>query len=84
MVIMVSVAIVIGLSLEGFSIIFREDSIISRFELQRDVKDGIDLDQPLTRKDLFKILEEMDNIKSAINIHTPMIDDSDACKRTSK
>ena len=84
MVIMVSVAIVIGLSLEGFSIIFREDSIISRFELQRDVKDGIDLDQPLTRKDLFRILEEIENIKSAINLQTSMLDDSDTCKMTSK
>ena len=84
MVIMVSVAIFFGLSLEGFSVIFRESSIISRFKLQRDVKDGMDLNQPVTKKDLFKILEEMDNIKSAINIQTPMLEDSDTCKMTSK
>ena len=74
-VITVTVAVLIGLSLEGFSMIFKKSSVISRFKLQRESKEETDLNQPLTKRDLAilksEIFEEMEHIKAAIHLQTP-------------
>ena len=69
-VVIVIVAVFLGLLLEGFTIIFKKSRIISKLNTQRKVTEETDLNQPLTKKDLVRILEEIENIKAAINLRT--------------
>ena len=69
-VVIVIVAVFLGLLLEGFTIIFKKSRIISKLNTRRKVTEEMDLNQPLTKKDLVRILEEIENIKAAINLRT--------------
>ena len=69
-VIIVSVAVLLGLLVEGASIIFSKSSIIYKLKLNKEDNVEVELNQPVTKRDIQKILKEIENLKATKNLQT--------------